>query len=140
METATPSASESWLLPFGQRRYLVAAVSRAVPSVLKIICFTCPLEFRGMETDSGKGYMNASLAGVFVFSICSMVGLSKPIDPPMWRQQDDSIVAMAQGQTSNTPQPQPKNKQELTDYTIAYRVTGGSATERAAEDFTSKYP
>ena len=30
------------LLPFGQRRYLVAAASRAVLSVVKNYCFICP--------------------------------------------------------------------------------------------------
>jgi tetratricopeptide (TPR) repeat protein len=36
--------------------------------------------------------------------------------------------------------PQAKTKAEFADYNAAYAVAGGSATEKAAEDFAAKYP
>jgi len=83
--------------------------------------------------------MNATLMIVIVFSICSMAGSSNSIDRPGWLHNRNSIVANTQKQTPSRA-PQPKTDQEFIDFTIASGMRGGSAMEKAAEDFAVKYP
>jgi tetratricopeptide (TPR) repeat protein len=60
-----------------------------------------------------------------------------------------SAAAMAQQQGSGSSKPaqpagkhvpQAKTKPEFADYNAAYAVSGGAASEKAAEDFAAKYP
>jgi tetratricopeptide (TPR) repeat protein len=60
-----------------------------------------------------------------------------------------SAAAMAQQQGSGSSKaaqpagkhvPQAKTKPEFADYNTAYAVSGGAASEKAAEDFAAKYP
>lgn len=49
--------------------------------------------------------------------------------------------SQAQGtQPAQQPGPHPKTQAELTDYNTAAVLTGGAASEKAADDFAAKYP
>jgi len=67
--------------------------------------------------------------GVLLFA-ASMVA-QKPATPP----KEGSQPAQQQ-----QPGPHPKTQAELTDYNAAAVITGGAASEKAADDFAAKYP
>ena len=79
-----------------------------------------------------KNFMkNAKLLGLLVFFSAALSAqqpsgsASKPASPV---------------QPSGKHVPQAKTKPEFNDYNTAYAVTGGAASEKAADDFAAKYP
>ena len=83
--------------------------------------------------------MPATIMTVILLSICSMAGSSSSIDRPGSLGQADFSVATTWQQTPKRER-QPKTEQEFIDFNIASETRGGSAMEKAAEEFAVKYP
>jgi len=54
--------------------------------------------------------------------------------------QQPSVSSGKQGQPAGKHVPQAKTHPEFNDYNAAYAVSGGAASEKAAEEFAAKYP
>jgi len=54
--------------------------------------------------------------------------------------QTKTPASGTQNQPASRRPPQAKTQQEFKDYNTAYAITGGDAMEKAASDFTAKYP
>lgn len=76
--------------------------------------------------------MNSRLAAGLVLAVATGVAGGAERRKPDWP------LHQAQ-QTSKRP-PQAKTQQEYADYNAAYALSGGTAVEKAANDFAAKYP
>lgn len=59
---------------------------------------------------------------------------------PLAAQQPKAGKDQGSSGTSTRRLPQAKTQQEYADYNTAYAITGGAAMEKAANDFSAKYP
>src|SRR5579862_920536 len=74
----------------------------------------------------------------------TLLGLLLCLSAALVAQQPGSTTKPAQpvqpAQPSGKHVPQAKTKPEFNDYNTAYAVAGGAASEKAADEFSAKYP